>query len=125
MKWKPAFGLLVAGHTLMCETTAYLLLHRSSLIQADANAYRAVSLVPALPRRLDFPERFSFKIGEFEILEHDIDQFVQRYIGFVIIDARLIAGPSFPVGLPLRISSTTSPGETSPSPCATPAAFLP
>ena len=96
MKRKPVFGLFVASRSMICEAAANLLLHCPFFIQADANAYRTISLMLTLPHCLNFSECFSFKIGEFEILEHDIDQFVQGNIRLVVIDARLVACPALP-----------------------------
>ena len=34
----------------------------------------------------------AFQVGQFEILEHDLDQFIQRDVGLVIIDSGAVAG---------------------------------
>ncbi len=44
--------------------------------------------------RWNFAKGAPFEVGQFEILEHDIDEFLERDVGFVIIDPGAIAGPA-------------------------------
>src|SRR5690242_16256022 len=42
--------------------------------------------------RGNLPQGTSFEVRQFEILEHDLDEFLERHVGFVIIDPWPITG---------------------------------
>src|ERR1700736_1530390 len=64
----------------------------AALVEPDADADVTIAL--ALERAVggNLAQRAALEIGQFEILEHDLDQFVERDVGLVVIDAGTIAG---------------------------------
>src|ERR1019366_8713387 len=67
--------------------------------RADADVAIALALGEAIGR--DLAQRAPLEVGQLEILEHDLDQLVERDVSFVVIDARTIAGLA--VALPLAV----------------------
>src|SRR5579871_6656466 len=68
------------------------LTRRAPLVQPHADADVAITLALGETVRLDFAQRAPFEIRQFEILEHDLDQLVERDVGLVVVNARTIAG---------------------------------
>ena len=62
------------------------------LVQAHSDAFAAKSLVAELALDLDLAEPLALDVGEFQILEHEVDQFIQADIGLVVVDAGPVAG---------------------------------
>ena len=62
------------------------------LVEAHADADVAIALALAEAIGRDLAQRAPLQVGQFEILEHDLDQFLERDVGLVIIDAGAVAG---------------------------------
>src|ERR1019366_3584074 len=74
------------------EHAHHALLGGAPLVQPDADADLAVAFAPRRVIGLDFAQRAALEVGQFEILEHDLDQFLERDVGLVVIDAGPVAG---------------------------------
>src|SRR2546428_11347490 len=97
-------GDLVALRDLVvprCQHSLHALARGAPLVEPnpDANVAIALALGEAIGR--DLAQRAPLEVGQLEILEHDLDQLVERDVGLVIVDARTIAGLA--VALPLAI----------------------
>src|SRR5271154_5109447 len=69
------------------------------LVESNPDASVAIALALGATVRGDFAQGTPFQVGQFEILEHDLDQLFERYIGLVIIDARPITCLTFALTL--------------------------
>ena len=77
----------------------------AAFVETDADADLAVALAPAEARRGDLAQLLAFEVGQLEILEHDVDELIERDVGFVVVDAGLIAGlVAAALALPLRLA---------------------
>ena len=74
------------GHPTACPLPG-----RAALVEADADADRAVSLALRHPEGFDLPERLALEIGQLEVLEHDVDELLERDVGLVVVGAGLVA----------------------------------
>ena len=74
------------------EHAHHALLGGAPLVEPDADADLAVAFAPRRVVGLDFAQRAPLEVGQFEILEHDLDQFLERDVGLVVIDAGAVAG---------------------------------
>src|SRR5216683_2991524 len=70
----------------------YALLGGAALVEPDADADLAVAFAARRIVGLDFAQRAAFEVRQFEVLEHDLDQFLEGDVGLVVIDAGAIAG---------------------------------
>ena len=93
-------------------------------MHADAGLAVALALGDALGHRL--LEDLALEVGQLEILEHDVDQLVERDLGLVVVEpgARCRPGPGPCLALAAR-EPTTWPGSVLPSPVPTPPALSP
>src|SRR5208283_232674 len=74
------------------EHAHHALLGGAPLVEPDADTDLAVAFSPRRVVGLDFAQRAPLEVGQFEILEHDLDQFLERDVGLVIVNARPVAG---------------------------------
>src|SRR5208283_414155 len=74
------------------EHAHHTLLGGAPLVEPDADADLAVTFSPRRVVGLDLAQRAPLEVGQLEILEHDLDQFLERDVGFVVVDARPVAG---------------------------------
>ena len=65
---------------------------RAFFVQTHADAFAAEPFLTELALDLDLAQPFSLDVGQLQIFEHQIDQFVQTDIGFVVVDAGPVAG---------------------------------
>src|SRR5207244_5555140 len=70
-------------------------------VEPDSDADVAIALAFESTVGRNLAQRAALEIGQFEILEHDLDQFVERDIGLVVIDTGAVAG--LPVALALAV----------------------
>ena len=76
--------------------------------------------------RLDLAQRLALEVGQLEVLEHDVDELLERDVGLVVVDAGLVAGLVLAVPCPACAAlPTTWPGCESPSPWPTPGVLSP
>ena len=64
----------------------------AALVEADAHANGAVALALGEALRGDLAQRLAFEVRQFQILEHDLDQFLEGDVGLVVVDAGAVAG---------------------------------
>src|SRR5213593_1283626 len=64
----------------------------AALVEADADADRAVALALDEPVGLDLAEGLALQVRELQVLEHDVDQLLQGDVGLVVVAAGLVAG---------------------------------
>ena len=96
------------------------------LVQPDADADLAIALALEGALGGHLAQRAALDVGQFEILEHDLDQLLQRNVGLVVVHAGPVAGLVLALALALLpVLPTTWPGWLSPSPWPTPGAFSP
>ena len=103
------------GHACACARSR----DRAALVEADADADLAVALALGDADRLDLAQRLALEVGQLEVLEHDVDQLLERDVGLVVVDAGLVAGlvrrpaPSLlaPCRRPGRAASRRCPGR--------------
>src|SRR5262249_29165504 len=85
----PRLGLLVLDGG---ETAPRPLARGAPLVETNADADRAIALALRHPERLDLTQGLSLEVGKLQILEHDVDELLERDVGLVVVRARLIAG---------------------------------
>ena len=73
-------------------------------IEVDAHADAPVALALGDPLGHHFAQDLALHVRELEILEHDLDQLLERDVGLVVVDPRLIAGASRSVAVLLRLA---------------------
>src|SRR5262245_5785778 len=78
--------MLDGGHA-----AAGTLASRAPLVEADADADRAVALALRHPEGLDLAQRLALQVGQLEVLEHDVDEFLEGDVGLVVVGAGLVA----------------------------------
>src|SRR5208283_4024421 len=71
------------------------LARRPPFVEPHPDADVAKTLALARQVGGNFAQGAAFEIRQFEILEHDLDQFLERDVGFVVIDTGLIARFAF------------------------------
>ena len=98
MDFSPARHALVV---MAGELAHDALLGRAPFVQPHADADLAVALALAGALGLDLAHRAPLHVGQFEILEHDLDQLLERDVGFVVVDPGPIAGAVLPLALTL------------------------
>lgn len=69
-----------------------LLADSATSIKSDSQADSPVSFSLALAKGLDRVHVLSFEVRQIEVLEHDVDQFVERNICLVVVDPGLLTG---------------------------------
>src|SRR5262249_27889500 len=62
----------------------------ASFVEPDADADGAISLPLRHPERFDLTQRLALEIGELEVLEHDVDELLERDVGLIVVGAGLI-----------------------------------
>ena len=87
---------------------------RAFFIQTHANPFAAKAFLAEQSFDFDLTQTFAFEIGQLQIFEHQVDQFIQADIGLVIIDARMVARllaplPSLPSPMVCRACGSPSP----------------
>jgi len=75
----------------MFADICHALARGSPFVQADTDADVAITLAFGGAVGWDFAQRTPFEVGQLQVLEHDINQFLERDVGFVIIDSRTVA----------------------------------
>src|SRR5262249_14051114 len=63
----------------------------ATLVEANADPDRAISLPLGHPEGLDLPQGLALEVGELEVLEHDVDELLERDVGLVVVGAGLVA----------------------------------
>src|SRR2546426_347085 len=64
----------------------------AALVEADAEADRTVALALGEPVGLDLAEGLALQVRELQVLEHNVDQLLQRDVGLVVVAAGLVPG---------------------------------
>src|SRR5438093_7071532 len=81
-------GVGVAARELPLDALA----DGAALVEADTDADLAVALALGEPVGLDLAQRLALQVRQLEVLEHDVDQLLQRDVGLVVVGAGLVAG---------------------------------
>ena len=84
-----------------CEHPLDALAGGAPLVETHADADVAVALALGETVGLDLAQGAPLEVGQFEILEHDLDQFVERDVGLIVVNAGAIAGLA--LALPLTV----------------------
>ena len=74
------------------ENPHHALARGAALVEPDTDADVAIALAFEGAVGGNLAQRAALEVGQFEILEHDLDQFVERDVGLVVIDAGAVAG---------------------------------
>src|SRR5256885_854466 len=64
----------------------------AAFVEPDADADRTVTLALGEPVGLDLAEGLALQVGELQVLEHNVDQLLQRDVGLVVVAAGLVPG---------------------------------
>src|SRR2546422_211286 len=93
-------GVGVAARELPLDALA----DGAALVEADTDADLAVALALGEPVGLDLAQRLALQVRQLEVLEHDVDQLLQRDVGLVVVAAGLVAGPVLALAGLLRLA---------------------
>src|SRR5213593_1248364 len=74
------------------ELALHALADGAALVEADADADRPVALALGEPVGLDLAEGLALQVRELQVLEHNVDQLLQRDVGLVVVAAGLVPG---------------------------------
>ena len=74
------------------ELAAHPLARRAPLVEPDADADGAIALALRDPVGFQLAQRLAFEVGQLEVLEHDVDQLLERDVGLVVVGAWLVPG---------------------------------
>src|SRR3989454_5037141 len=83
---------LEGGGVTARELPLHPLADGAALVEADADADRPVALVLGEPVGLDLAEGLALQVRELQVLEHNVDQLLQRDVGLVVVTAGLVPG---------------------------------
>ncbi len=74
------------------ELPPYALPDAPSLVEPDADADGAVPLALDEAHGVDLSQRLALEVGQLEVLEHDLDELLERDVGLVVVGPGLVAG---------------------------------
>src|SRR5665213_882042 len=84
---------------LRCQNPFDALTRSAPFVETNADADVAITLALGKAIGRNLAKSTTLQVRQFEILEHDLDQFVERDVGLVVIDAGAIASLALALAL--------------------------